>query len=896
MAASSLLFSLCIGLQIFSGFADKLFLNIDCGTMGTRTDSRGMEWVGDDSYINAGSALPAVVQNNSDLYGQEINSLRYFPSQKKSCYVIPGVNRGRKHMVRASFFYGNYDGKSSPPSFHLQFDGNHWDSVTTSSNKSYYWEVIYAPKRENISVCVARKSPDQIPFISALEIREFEPGMYETDGEEDFLLWGQRKAFGSKVFVRYPDDSYDRYWHPSGEIDGTVTVARDNMSFIKNFTDIPGLALAHAITPASSNATTLTVPLYLEDDTYYYSFYFSEVLEAAYQNKSRSFDFLVDDEKLNDYGSIIPPYQSDEWMHYNHGGRRLTAGSNISLVNTPDASLPPILNAMELFKLKTGLADGTSRNDVNALKVLQGQYQQLQSWAGDPCLPAGSTWDWLNCNANDSPSVTELHLSGLSLIGTLPDFSGLTALEIIDLSNNSLNGQIPEFLGRFPFLKELNLADNKFTGSLPASLAGRKIKLNTGGNNLNESKPSPNKPSPPTREGRRSVKPIIIGVSVGSAVLLLLLVGYIVYACLRGQRPEQSPTNVVVVNNIENQTKQQTGWMQLVPNHGFTHEEIVKITCNFETIIAEGGSASVYYGCLNSGKKVAVKVLKDLHQRGPKEFVAEVKLLATVHHKNLVPFVGYCDEGMNMIVLYEYMQNGSLRGLLSGRKTTTTPLTWKKRLQIALDVAIGLEYLHSGCQPAIIHRDVKTTNILLNERLEAKLADFGISRADEKTQTSTGIAGTPGYIDPEYSETSILTKKSDVYSFGIVLFELICGHPAKFGTPEQYFHIVQWATSNIVSGEIDSIVDPRIKGQHKMNSMQKVVEVAIACTARSSAKRPHMCKILNDLNQAMEMEMEAGSEELEVSAIEVVITSESSTETSHPVPKSPRTSIRKSEA
>ncbi|KAF3776606.1 putative LRR receptor-like serine/threonine-protein kinase [Nymphaea thermarum] len=350
----------------------------------------------------------------------------------------------------------------------------------------------------------------------------------------------------------------------------------------------------------------------------------------------------------------------------------------------------------------------------------------------------------------------------------------------------------------------------------------------SGGNNFNESRRSPNKPSPPTREGRRSVKPI---------------------------------------------TKQQTGWMQLVPNHGFTHEEIVKITCNFETIIAEGGSASVYYGCLNSGKKVAVKVLKDLHQRGPKEFVAEVKLLATVHHKNLVPFVGYCDEGMNMIVLYEYMQNGSLRGLLS-----------------------GLEYLHSGCQPAIIHRDVKTTNILLNERLEAKLADFGISRADEKTQTSTGIAGTPGYIDPEYSETSILTKKSDVYSFGIVLFELICGHPAKFGTPEQYFHIVQWATSNIVSGEIDSIVDPRIKGQHKMNSMQKVVEVAIACTARSSAKRPHMCKILNDLDQAMEMEMEAGSEELEVSAIEVVITSESSTETSHPVPKSPRTSIRKSEA
>ncbi|KAF3776604.1 hypothetical protein EJ110_NYTH47773 [Nymphaea thermarum] len=165
MAASSLLlFSLCIGLQIFSGFADKLFLNIDCGAMGTRNDRQGMKWVGDGSYIIA---------------GREGNT-----------------------WFKASFFYGNYDGKSSPPSFDLQFDGNHWATVTTASCQGQYFEVIYAPKRENISVCVARTSPDQVPFISALEIREFEPGMYETNGAEDFLLTWRRKAFGSKVFVR----------------------------------------------------------------------------------------------------------------------------------------------------------------------------------------------------------------------------------------------------------------------------------------------------------------------------------------------------------------------------------------------------------------------------------------------------------------------------------------------------------------------------------------------------------------------------------------------------------------------------------------------------------------------------------------------------------------------
>ncbi|XP_031485658.1 probable LRR receptor-like serine/threonine-protein kinase At5g59680 [Nymphaea colorata] len=456
----------------FQSSTRGVFLTIDCGGTGEHTDGLGIKWVGDDSYIKTGKA--AHVQNLGK-YSQELNSLRYFPSQKKSCYVIPGVATGKKHMVRASFFYGNYDGKSSPPSFNVQFDGNTWVTVDTSSSNSYYHEVIYGPKGDKISVCVARTSPDQTPFISTLEIREFEPSMYETDDQEDALLRRSRTAFGAADFVRYPDDAYDRWWHPSVEMDGVVTVARDNMSFIQNITaDIPRKALVHAITPASGNATALTVPtsgIFLEDATYYYKFYFMEVLGVAFRNKSRSFDFLVGGIKRNG-DPIVPPYQS-YLTDYNQG-RDLPAGSNISLVNTANASFPPILNAMEVFKLQRGLANGTNEQDVNSLVMLQEQYQQLQLWAGDPCLPVGFTWDWLNCNADDPPRVTELHLNGSGLNGTLPDFSSMTALEVIDLSNNSLNGQIPEFLGRFPSLKELNLADNNFTGPLPASLASNK--------------------------------------------------------------------------------------------------------------------------------------------------------------------------------------------------------------------------------------------------------------------------------------------------------------------------------------------------------------------------------------------------------------------------------------
>ncbi|KAF3784048.1 hypothetical protein EJ110_NYTH28916, partial [Nymphaea thermarum] len=371
-----------------AGFGPRVSLSIDCGETGNYSDPWGINWVGDAAYIKTGKAAQV---RYPGIYVPELNSLRYFPSQKKSCYVIRGVNRGRKHMVQAHFFYGNYDRKSSPPSFNLQFDGNHWDSVTTSLDRSYYWEMIYAPKRDNISVCVARTSPDQIPFISALKIREFELGMYETVDREHLLLNPRRSAFGTKDGVHYPDDLCDRWWRPNDAIDGVLRVARDNMSFTQNIMYIPVKALVHAITPASSNATILTVPsseMGLVDATYYYIFYFSEVSQAAYQNKSRSFDFLVDGIKRND-DPIIPPYGT--YVTDYNPASNLTAGSVISMVNTANASLPPILNAMELFQLKTGLADGTSENDVNVLEVLQDQYQQLQSWAGDPCLPVGFT-------------------------------------------------------------------------------------------------------------------------------------------------------------------------------------------------------------------------------------------------------------------------------------------------------------------------------------------------------------------------------------------------------------------------------------------------------------------------------------------------------------------------
>ncbi|KHN02408.1 Receptor-like protein kinase [Glycine soja] len=194
-----------------------------------------------------------------------------------------------------------------------------------------------------------------------------------------------------------------------------------------------------------------------------------------------------------------------------------------------------------------------------------------------------------------------------------------------------------------------------------------------------------------------------------------------------------------------------------------------------------------------------------------------------VHHKNLTSLVGYCNEGTNKGLIYEYMNNGNLQEHITGKRSKTKFFTWEDRLRIAVDAASGLEYLQNGCKPPIIHRDVKSTNILLNEHFQAKLSDFGLSKiipTDGSTHVSTVIAGTPGYLDPEYYITNRLTEKSDVYSFGVVLLEIITSKPAITKNQEKdKTHISQWVSSLVAKGDIKSIVDSRLEGDFDMKNV-----------------------------------------------------------------------------
>ncbi|KAK9269214.1 hypothetical protein L1049_000984 [Liquidambar formosana] len=214
----------------------------------------------------------------------------------------------------------------------------------------------------------------------------------------------------------------------------------------------------------------------------------------------------------------------------------------------------------------------------------------------------------------------------------------------------------------------------------------------------------------------------------------------------------------------------------------YSYKDLQKATYNFTTLIGQGAFGPVYKAQMSTGETVAVKVLATDSKQGEKEFQTEVMLLGRLHHRNLVNLVGYCAEKSQHMLIYVYMSKGSLASHLYSEKQE--PLNWDLRVCIALDVARGLEYLHDGAIPPVVHRDIKSSNILLDESMRARVADFGLSREEMVNKHASNIRGTFGYLDPEYVSTRAFTKKSDVYSFGVLLFELIAGRNPQQGLME----------------------------------------------------------------------------------------------------------------
>ncbi|XP_074573996.1 receptor-like protein kinase At3g21340 [Curcuma longa] len=284
-------------------------------------------------------------------------------------------------------------------------------------------------------------------------------------------------------------------------------------------------------------------------------------------------------------------------------------------------------------------------------------------------------------------------------------------------------------------------------------------------------------------------------------------------------------------------------------NRQFTYMELHNITNNFQKILGKGGFGFVFHGHLEDGTQVAVKMLSQSSSQGTKEFHAEAQHMTRVHHRNLVSLVGYCNEANHLALVYEFMSQGTLQDHLQDHSSETI-------LVHLLNCIAGLEYLQKGCIPPLVHRDVKSGNILLSETLEAKIADFGLSKAflsEANSHVSTVVVGTPGYLDPEYCNTFQLSEKSDMYSFGVVLLELITGLPPIISGTENV-HLAQWVLQRLDKGKIEDVVDPRLEGEYDINSVWKCVDIALNCTTQTSQQRPTMTEVLMQLKESLELQ------------------------------------------
>ncbi|KAL2968272.1 hypothetical protein AAZX31_15G021100 [Glycine max] len=524
------------------------------------------------------------------------------------------------------------------------------------------------------------------------------------------------------------------------------------------------------------------------------------------------------------------------------------------------STLPPIINAIEIYRVKEFPQQDTYQGDVDAITTIKSVYGVTRDWQGDPCSPKDYLWEGLNCTypVIDSPRIITLNLSSSGLSGKIgPSILNLTMLEKLDLSNNSLNGEVPDFLSQLQYLKILNLENNNLSGSIPSTLVEKSkegsLSLSVGQNPyLCES----GQCNFEKKQKNIVTAPIVASIS---GVLILLVAVAILWTLKRRKSKEKSTALMEVNDESEisrlRSTKKDDSLAQ-VKKQIYSYSDVLKITNNFNTIIGKGGFGTVYLGYIDDSP-VAVKVLSPSSVNGFRQFQAEVKLLVRVHHKNLTSLIGYCNEGTNKALIYEYMANGNLQEHLSGKHSKSTFLSWEDRLRIAVDAALGLEYLQNGCKPPIIHRDVKSTNILLNEHFQAKLSDFGLSKAiptDGESHVSTVVAGTPGYLDPHCHISSRLTQKSDVFSFGVVLLEIITNQPVMARNQEKG-HISERVSSLIEKGDIRAIVDSRLEGDYDINSAWKALEIAMACVSLNPNERPIMSGIAIELKETLAIEI-----------------------------------------
>nr|GME10655.1 LRR receptor-like serine/threonine-protein kinase FEI 2 [Ipomoea batatas] len=477
---------------------------------------------------------------------------------------------------------------------------------------------------------------------------------------------------------------------------------------------------------------------------------------------------------------------------------------------------------------------------------------------------------------NEIGGCTELravYLRANYLQGGIPSNIGnLSMLNILDLSSNSLRGAIPSSLGKLKLLRYLNLSTNFFSGEIPdvgaLSTFGSKSfigNLDLCGQQV--SKPcktsmgfpavlphaESDEASVPVKKPSHYIRAVVIGaMSTLGVVFIVLLVFLWVWSVSKKERAAKRYTEV------KKQVYQEPS-AKLITFHGDlpypSCELIEKIeSLDEEDVVGAGGFGTVYRMVMNDCGTFAVKRIDRNREGSDQVFERELEVLGSVKHINLVNLRGYCSLPSAKLLIYDYLAMGSLDDFLHGRPQHVDedrPLNWNARLRISLGSARGLAYLHHDCSPRIVHRDIKSSNILLDENLEPHVADFGLAKllVDEDGHVTTVVAGTFGYLAPEYLQSGRATEKSDVYSFGVLLLELVTGkRPTDPTFVKRGLNVVGWMNTLLKENRIEDVVDKRCTDAD-IETVEAILEIAARCTDANPDERPSMQQVLQFLEQ-----------------------------------------------
>ncbi|KAL8249665.1 hypothetical protein R6Q59_006533 [Mikania micrantha] len=523
-----------------------------------------------------------------------------------------------------------------------------------------------------------------------------------------------------------------------------------------------------------------------------------------------------------------------------------------------------------------------------------------ENWKGnEPCNL------WLGIMCSTSGDITVVNFRNMGLSGIISsNFSSIKSLQRLILADNNLTGVIPNELKDLPNLVEIDVSNNQLYGKVPSFKES--VKVYIGGNPKMGKDRTAVTPISPSGSDQRTGgngdgggvgggrggpnTGVVIGYFIGG-VCTVLLVGLVVFGICRVKlkrfddpvdqstmvihpRHSESDGDGVEITIANPSTDNKSQEIKSHPSSGPSDHNIEKGnmvisiqalkvgTNNFSpsNILGQGGFGTVYKGELHDGTKIAVKRMdmRVTNEKGLDEFKAEINFLTNVRHRHLVALLGYCLDGHERLLVLEYMTQGALsRFLFNYESEDLKPLDWTTRVVIALDVARGVEYLHGLAPQSFIHRDLKPSNILLDDDMRAKVGDFGLVRLapDGKVSLVTQLAGTFGYLAPEYAVTGRVTTKIDVFSFGVILMELITGRKALEETqPEDSVHLVHWFKKMHINKEtfrkaIDPCLEPYLN-EEVLASVTMVAELAGHCCAREPYQRPdmnHAVRVLSSL-------------------------------------------------